>query len=312
MDDEEILACVAEALGIQPDGGRVFPLEGRQGLLVSRVTLPGAPSCIFKAVRESCRKELHLASWLSRITPYAVPAVIHIEDDRKRGFYWLMMEDEGDERLCDRPSIQDYARAAGLLARMQVDMLTSLDELNAMGVRTIDTQGWEEIALALLTALDEGRLRFVVEHRGFMEGLWRVGEMASDAAAVPYSLIHGDLHAGNITVSSGGEVRLLDWGSAYVGAAFLGLSELLWPAQRFARRLGDFGPIRKAYLDPWVPLLGKPGRLTHAIAACDALARLSVVQEALRCPERFGDFGAASSANHFVEAGRQWERARTC
>ena len=134
--------------------------------------------------------------------------------------------------------------------------------------------------------------------------------MAADASIVPASLVHGDLHGDNIALDGEGTPRLIDWGSAYIGSAFLGLAELLWPLERLSQRANDLGHIRKAYLDLWTPILGKPGRLAPAIAACEALTKMSLVQEARRHPDRFGEYGAATMANHYVEACRRWERSR--
>ena len=312
VDDEEILACVAEALGLLPVGGSIEPLGGKQGLFVCRVTLPGSQPLIFKAVRESCRLELRLSAWLSQAIPYAAPAVLYAADDDQRGYYWLVMHDEGPSRLSDDPTISAYAAAASLLGSMQVDSLSRLADLREIGVPEMDAARWEETSLSLLAALDSDELGRIPDRGSLERSLWRVGEMASDAGMLPMALIHGDLHAGNIAANAKGEIRILDWGSAYIGSAFLGLSELLWPAARYARRLGDLGPVRKAYTDQWIPVVGKPGRLGAAVSACDALSRLSLLQESVRRPDRFGDFGAATVASQFVDLCRNWERARTC
>jgi hypothetical protein len=312
VDDEEILACVAEVLGLEPEGGTVTPLGGKQGLFVCRVTLPGSPALIFKAVRESCRQELRLSAWLSEAVPYAVPNVLHSAEDVRRGYYWLVMRDEGPCRLSDRPAIQTYARAAETLARVQIDMMAAVPALRELGLREMDATSWEEMSLSLLSTMEGGNLRVVCEGSVLTDSLWKVGDMAKDASMIPASLIHGDLHSGNILVDSDDRVRLLDWGSSYIGAAHLGLAELLWPASRFGKQLGDLGPVRKAYTDQWVPILGKPGRLAAATSACEALSQLSLLHESLRRPERFGEFGAASVARQFVESYRHWERARAC
>lgn len=312
MGDDEILHCVAEALGIPADGGSVTPLGGHQGLIVCRVCLPGAPSCIFKAVRESARSELRLSAWLARAVPGTVPAVLRAEEDVHRGLYWLIMQDEGEARLADRPTQRGYVNAARTLARLQIETLELLIEGTAPDLRTVDPPAWEEMALSLLAFVEERRIGPGVDTASLSAALWRAEELAAHTSVLPMALIHGDLHAGNIVAQDDGSVRLLDWGSAYVGAAFLGLAELLWPAERYIRRIGDLGPIRKAYLDCWVPLLGKPGRLANAVAACESLARMSLIQEALRRPDRFGPFGAVTMANHFVEACRRWERTTAC
>lgn len=310
MDDDEILSCVAEALGISPNGGEIAPLAGKQGLIVCRVTLCGARPVVFKAVKDSGRLELRLSHWLSTVAPYAVAEVLHANEDERRGYYWIILADQGADRLGDRPGLAGYASAASTLARLQIDLMERLDEAAALGVRRVDTRDWVEMALALLGHLDAGEIRGLPCPEALSAALWRSEEMAVAAAILPMSLIHGDLHADNVAIQPDGTVRLLDWGSSYIGQAFLGLSELLWPAERHARQIGSLSSVRKAYLDPWGRIVGKPGRLAGALASCDALARLSVLQEAVRRPERFGLFGAATAANHFIESVKLWERAR--
>jgi len=312
MEDEEILSLVADSLGAKTSVGTVTPLTGKQGLLVCRVQISGSRSAIFKAVRESHKGEVAIAERLAKLLPGTVPAVIRAALDEQRGLYWLVLEDEGPVRLSDQPTIAGYAQAAQRLAEVQIASLASIDELSELGVRIIDMQGWEEMSLGLLAAIDNRSLVALTDPSALSQTLWKVSEIAADAGALPESIVHGDLHAWNIAVRGDGSVRLLDWCSAFIGSAFLGLSELLLPAECHHRTLGDMGHVRKAYLDAWAPIVGKPGRLATAIAACDALARLSLLQEARRSQDRFGEYGAARAANRLMQATRQWERTRAC
>lgn len=318
MEDREVIECVAAAAGVPSGaaaGARVSSLGGKQGLLVCRVELGCGQSFVFKVVKESARREVALAELLSRIVPDAVPRVVAAEQDCKRGLYWLVCEDVGTRRLADEPLVEWHVATAVTLARLQ---LASIDHLSAIceaGAPVVDCARWEEIGLRLLEALDDSENAAGSDKAAVEDVIWSVTSMASDASACPLALVHGDLHAGNVALrapdyeSGASSVRLLDWGSAYVGAAFLGLEELLWPAARFLRTPDQWGRVRAAYLREWARLLGKPGPLEKAVAACAALVRLELLDEAVRRPHQFDAFAAASIQRRLIEAFEAWRRA---
>ena len=320
MDDAEIIALVAASVGGRDTGGRVQPLGGKQGLLVCRVILTGGGSYIFKAVKEAGRREVPLSALLSRIAPEAVPRVFLAEQDEKRGLYWLVTEDVGSERLADAPTIDGYLAVATTLARLQLAMMTETESLRDIGIPGVDGSRWEEIGLRVLEGLELHGCGLSVDVEGIGAVVWSVPDMNRQAYAGPPTLVHGDLHAGNIVLSqkrSGSascrdaelaRVRLLDWGSAYVGAAFLGLEELLLPACRHLRTADQRGKIRAAYLREWSPLLGKPGPLEPAVAACATLVHLELLDEALRRPHQFDDFAIKAIASRLLEAYEAWQR----
>jgi aminoglycoside phosphotransferase (APT) family kinase protein len=309
VDDEEIAACVAEAVGGAPHGASVHVLSGKQGLIVARVNLPLAGSFVFKAVKESSRRELALTEFVSRFAPAASPRVLAVRDDVRRALYWLVMEDVGDRRLADAPTVEAYAEAARSLANLQLVSLDTLADLHAMGVPVVDPGIWEEIALRTLDRAATCGSAVVRSEMPYLEAAaWDVTDVAADTLTVPLALVHGDIHAGNIVLSADGAcVKILDWGSAYVGAAFLGLEELLWPAARHLGAHTDVGPVRAAYLRAWEPLLGRPGHLERAVAACRVLVRLELVDEALRRPAHYDEFAVATTVQRLAEAWRTWK-----
>ncbi len=313
MEDDEIAACVAAAVGRSPAGARVEPLGGKQGLIVCRVCLPGEGSYVFKAVRESGRRELALTQRLAAATPRWVPAVIAYEEDTRRGLYWLVTRDMGARRLADDPSAALYARAAEALADLQIAFVGETDRLRALGLPAVGPAEWEDIALRTLEAVQRVPGPIVRGHLADLENrLWSVGDLVRDTLALPMALVHGDLHAGNVALVGRppDEVCLLDWGSAYIGAALLGLAELQWPAMRYLRSQEDLARMRSAYLRAWSPLLGKPGRLERACAACSALVRLELLEEALLRPVdgQVDDWTAGTAVLRLLEAMRAWER----
>ncbi len=307
LDDSEIAACVARAVGGTADGATVSKLSGRQGLLVCRVTIPRKGSYIFKAVRESLRREIALTVLLARLSHGATPAVIAEEQDHARGLYWIILEDLGARRLSDEPTVEGYAHAAEVLAGLQIHSMDWVDCLAEAGLRTAATFAWEEVALRALVAVTEGAVDGLVTGDDFEPIAWSVTELTNDASFIPPALIHGDLHAGNIAVKPDGEACLLDWGSAFVGPAFLGLEELLLPAQRHLKRQADQDRVRATYLRQWGPILGKPGPLECPLRASQTLVRLQVFQSMVSCGAGAPDPYAAASAFTLVrESWRAW------
>jgi len=333
VDDEEIAACMAAALGRSPEGIQIEPLGGKQGLLVCRVRVPGAGSYVFKAVRESGRRELALTALLARRAPGTVPPVLAYEEDTRRGFYWLVTQDMGARRLADAPDVEGYVAAAQTLAQVQMAVLDETETFRAMGVPFVGAAEWEEIALKTLEAAQEGNSSLL---RGSLSELerviWATGDVARGTVSLPMALVHGDLHGGNIALldedNSGlriadcrlkhpesriqnpesPKVCLLDWGSAYVGATLLALEELLWPAARYLRSMEEVHRVRAAYFRTMAPLLGKPGRLERAFAACQTLVRLELLCESLRRNETPDEFAAAAALRKLLDAWRTCER----
>lgn len=317
MEDAEVIGCVAEAVGAARcacQTARVIPLSGKQGLLICRVSLADGKSYVFKAVKEAGQREVSITALLSDSAPGIAPHVFRAERDGKRGLYWLVCEDVGPRRLADGPTIDGYIAAGRALARLQIASLEFLPPLAALDVPSVDTARWEEIGLRALEAAESRRCEVDIDSSGLEEVVWAVTAMAADAFACPPALVHGDLHAGNVAICADwtGEaatVRLLDWGSAYVGAAFLGLEELLWPAARHLRLPDQRGRVRSAYLREWAPLLGKPGPLERAVSACAALVRLELLNEALRRPHLYDVFAPAAIQRRLSEAFEAWQRA---
>lgn len=311
MDDEEIAACVAAALGCTTAGLEIETLGGRQGLLVCRVRVPGAGSFVFKAVRESGRRELALTALLAQHVPGAVPPVLAYEEDVRRGYYWLVTHDMGARRLADAPSVEGYVATAQTLAQIQLAVLDETEALRSLGVPCVGPSEWEEIALKALEAAQESGGALLQDGLSELERIvWATTDIARDTLTLPPALVHGDLHGGNVALLDGSPsvgVCLLDWGSAYVGAALLALEELLWPAVRWLRAAEEIDRVRTAYFRAMASLLGKPGRLERAFAACQTLVRLERLYESLRRDEQ-DEFASAATLRRLLDAWRHWER----
>jgi fructosamine-3-kinase len=68
--------------------------------------------------------------------------------------------------------------------------------------------------------------------------------------AIPMSLEHGDLHAGNIRVGDRGPL-FYDWSGACVTHPFFGLSDLIADDDWFPEQPEFNERMRDAYLEPW-------------------------------------------------------------
>lgn len=314
MDDDEIASYVSAVVGGVSQGAQVEPLGGRQGLIVCRVRIAGKGSFIFKAVRESLRRELALTARLSKEVPGTVPQVLAYEEDERRELYWLVESDMGARRLSDAPTVEWYCETAESLARVQQALLLESHDLSAMGVPTTETGFWEDVGLRALEEIAQSRGSLL---RGLYDTLeaviWSVDDLALDASVLPVALIHGDLHPGNVALLSEHPPRvcLLDWGSAYLGPAFLALEEMLFPAARYLKPGEGFNRVRSAYLRSWTSMLGKPGRLERATLACQTLVRLMMLEESLRrcMPESNSDlFVCAAVLQRLHESWQQWQR----
>jgi hypothetical protein len=96
-----------------------------------------------------------------------------------------------------------------------------------------------------------------------------------DAADVPSSVQHDDLHGTNVYVSAGGN-RVIDWGDASIAHPFFSLVVTFRDLREVHHIALDdpwFARLRDAYLEPWGPgyndlfaLALRIGAIAHAIA----------------------------------------------
>ena len=102
--------------------------------------------------------------------------------------------------------------------------------------------------------------------------LARCEELAGHA--VPPSIVHGDLHLGNVARGPAG-YRFFDWSDACVAHPFFDLLTMR-RGTGFAEEEGDVelrDRLRAAYLQAWAPF-EPPGRLARASQLADPLGAL--------------------------------------
>jgi aminoglycoside phosphotransferase (APT) family kinase protein len=185
-----------------------------------------------KAVFSLFAAEPAVTEALARAHPGDVPEVIATETERS---WMLMRELEGKSARGEQAS--DGVRTA---ARIQRAWHDRLDELASYGCRR---RGLEELAAesAALAPLCE-RLA---------------------AYGIPDSLVHGDLHHGNMIVRDD-RVAVIDWSDAAIGHPFLDLAPVLWIGEKHRDALAD------AYVEAWADL-ASPDDLRNAAAIGEAL-----------------------------------------
>ncbi len=188
----------------------------------------------------------------------------------------------------DPAALAGYGSAVGAIARVHAEFLRSslgdaglprpptVAERSAKAPRSLD--------LPVLPAGDPQRYRALA---ATLEHALSTGPPASWPAE-PSTLVHGDLHPGNIWIDAAGSVLLLDWGEALTGPAAWDLAML--PAQclrSYLQARMDLTPamasdfldqvrwattVRSAYLINQLARLAQdPAQAAYAAAALTAL-----------------------------------------
>ena len=207
---------------------------------------------------------------LARLLPDQVPAPLAVEAGRG----WMVLADLGAEVGAEAP-LEVAEEVAGAFARLQVAAAGHTDRLLAAGC--------QDRRLDRLAAEAEAWLP-VIEETGHQPGIdpatWLTGdEMAALRAAVPRivaacaelagygvppSLVHGDLHLGNVARGPAG-YRFFDWTDACVAHPFLDLLTIRRGTAFAAEESSD--ELRRrllaAYLAAWTSF-EPPERLARA------------------------------------------------
>jgi hypothetical protein len=147
------------------------------------------------------------------------------------GGRWLLMEWAGSVDLGQVGARAVWCEAASRLARMHVWGESRVDELSRGSLVR-----WDDPQLHLWWARRARRSQAVDRTRGFVTKdplgpLWRRYHVVADrVAAMPKTLVHGDLNASNVLVmraSAGNRIRIIDWETAGVGPGLIDLASLI-------------------------------------------------------------------------------------
>jgi aminoglycoside phosphotransferase (APT) family kinase protein len=204
----------------------------------------------FKAACEWFRAEPRITEVLAGLWPDRVPGLVATEP--RRG--WQLMEPLSGVSIEDDPDPGLAAPTAAAMAALQVEALDRLDLLREAGLPdrglSVTLDGLREVAehsreMHLLDGDERAAVRAAVP---------RVERRLAKLAAweVPETLIHGDLHLGNIASHEGGLV-IFDWTDACLSHPFVDLATLLRASPEDTRE-----QLRAAYLDVWRPHVDLP------------------------------------------------------
>ncbi|GAB3934721.1 hypothetical protein GCM10027614_08240 [Micromonospora vulcania] len=213
-----------------------------------------------KAVLPHLAAEPGVITFLARQWPRAVPEVLaHSAADG----WWVTADFEA------QPPARDGAAALRMLARMQTATVGRTAPLVAAGCPQVSL---DDLAARVPALLRRSQLwqSAGVDRAGLTGiGMWLQDRCAElDDLDLPSTLVHGDLHPGNVADRPDGPL-LFDWSFASVAHPLLDLAGWLHPlAEPEARR--QVG----AYLDGWRQV-ALPGELSEAWRVAKPVAALA-------------------------------------
>jgi hypothetical protein len=179
---------------------------------------------------------------LAQLYPEVVPAPLAVYPAQN----WMLLDDLGKPLGREAPleKKMDLFRA---MARIQIDSTSRIDRLIQMGC--IDRRiPWLQAHLDELMA-DEVTLRKLTqaERNNLQHALPRLQSLLTelDRLPIPPSLIHGDLHTGNVA-SVAGKIQIFDWTDAAISHPFFDL-DVIFTAEDSA----VCEALQAAYLSAW-------------------------------------------------------------
>jgi aminoglycoside phosphotransferase (APT) family kinase protein len=199
----------------------------------------------FKASCRHFHAEPALTQLVVDMLPEHAPPVIAADVDRA----WLLMEDMtgADEDYEDAPPSGLGLAAARIVATLQLRSLDHLGEIESAGVPlrglAETLRGFDEVLDGSIE-LDALTPEELAAARGCRDEVHAVvGEL--DAAGIPETLIHGDLHPGNVAHHQDA-LMFYDWSDAAVSHPFLDVVHLLRSIREDER-----DAAREAYAEVW-------------------------------------------------------------
>lgn len=201
---------------------------------------------------------------LARLFPDQVPRPLGI--DRERG--WMLLSDFGrpvDELGKD----VDRGNVYRVFAELQIRSAEHVDELLALGCldrrldrlsAQIDPLLGDAEKLSGLNVEEIHQLRSLAPH---------LKELCTRLASysVPDTLVHGDLHMGNVALNEG-EYVFFDWTDSCISHPFLDMFDIFDQREEDARN-----HLRDAYLASWTGYESR-ARLMEALALAEPLCAL--------------------------------------
>ncbi|MGC4940583.1 aminoglycoside phosphotransferase family protein [Kribbella sp. DT2] len=239
--------------------------------------------------------EPRLLDRLSTVRPGEVVRPIAVDHDR----VWMLLPDLGTP-LAEQTDVALWIEALGAHGRLQRSFTDSPDELLAMSCvdRRLDRLGDEIDRLfgpngvtAQLTS--EERDQLATRSPGLREA---IAELTS--IGVPETLLHADLHPGNVAVRDGRPIAF-DWTDAAVAHPFLDLVTFVGGRHELSRS----PDVRDAYLAVWQDFAPLPA-LRRALDLAGLLGALHQAVTSLH----LADNVSGPSRDSMQIGGRWWLR----
>ena len=164
---------------------------------------------------------------------------------------WLLLADVGPD-LRSTPDSQVWAEALVTFGRLQRATVTQVDDLLGLGCRDrrletmlahLETLVQDPEVAAQLQADEQAQLRHL------MPRLTAMCRALADYR-VPYTLVHGDLHPGNIARHQG-TYRFFDWTDACIAHPFFDVLPMLLEAQTLSDAANTCAHMLESYLELW-------------------------------------------------------------
>lgn len=239
-----------------------------------RVPVTGG-AVYFKAVPTVFPAEIPTTHTLSRLYPDLLPAPLAHDEARQ----WILMPEFPGRLLRVEPDPVRWEEAMKAYARIQIDLLGRLDFLRESGCGDrrfpVLLEQYEQVVADRENLLGVGRMTpEQVDAVAALGPELRAAAARLESLGIPYSLEHGDLHAGNIAVD-GDRLTIFDWSDACIAHPFLTPWYFLDLMEEAAVEKVDGIQERllNAYLEPWTALYPRE-LLTEALDLATSLAAL--------------------------------------
>jgi hypothetical protein len=216
----------------------------------------------FKASAPAHAHEAVLTEALARWRPDCTVGLIAVDAGR----CWMLMRESGEtlRSVLDRqPNVEGFESLFVRYAELQMELVQRRDDLLALGVPDRRLARMTELAGEL--PVDLGLIRYLV---GTIESF-----------GLPDTLVHEEVHPGNVLVRKGEHV-FIDWADSCVGHPIFGVVVALRSiADRFELEPGAPALDRLAdvYLEPWTSIAPRTSLRTLLPAAY----RLGMLNRAL-------------------------------
>ncbi|WP_421385202.1 aminoglycoside phosphotransferase family protein [Bacillus salacetis] len=231
-------------------------------------------SFYFKSIGPAWAFESRLSEHLSKTYSGKTADIIAVHPTKP----WMLMREIKGELLRKKRDKRVWQRALQEYAELQVQEVTNIQKLLALGVpdrgiSVLKNQIDNHLEEMCKTGLEDEETKIVLALKP--ELLQLCEEMEG---TIPLSLDHGDLHTANI-YDTEGKLAFIDWGDASITHPFFStrifwnsMYELIDHDEEWLDMTNEFRPF---YLEPWT-----------AFASMDELKKLLRLSDQLGCLHR--------------------------